>query len=94
MLKTLNMSQSFKRNINIQYTKFKAKNYSIAAYEIEPIWAIFFDGLSELEFHEENIYWCRKILEDERLCDSPERLYAIYIIAKSFYNFEIRRKIS
>ena len=90
----LDLAKNIKEESTFQkehrYRKFKAKNHTIAAHEIGPfgIWTIFFDGLNMLDFHEESIYWCSKILEDVRLCDSPERLYALYIIAKSFYGLE------
>ena len=34
-----------------RYTKFKAKNHTISAHEIRPIWGIFFNGLEDLKFH-------------------------------------------
>ena len=47
-----------------------------------------FNGLYELKLYEECIYWCYKILEDVRLCDSPERSLAFYGIVKSFYDLD------
>ena len=67
-----------------RYKKFKAKNHTIQTHEL-PIWSNFFNQLNELKLHKECIYWCTKMLQDVRLCDSPERLVATYEIVKSFY---------
>jgi len=67
-----------------RYKKFKAKNHTIQAHEVGPIWFHFLVKLNELKFHKECIYWCNKILEDVRLCDSRERSVAICLIATSF----------
>jgi hypothetical protein len=71
-----------------RYTKFKAKNLTILAHEIGPIWGIFINGIEDLKFHNESIYWCRKILDDVRLCDSPQRSLAISVIAEAFYGLD------
>ena len=71
-----------------RYRKFKAKNHTILAHEIRSIWRIFFNGLLNLKFHKESIYWCSRILEDVRLCDSPERSVALYAIAEAFYGLD------
>ena len=76
-----------------RYRKFKDKNNTILAHEIGPIWGIFFKGLDNLKFHKESIYWCSKILEDVRLCESPERSVAIFYIAKSFYALDDFEKV-
>ena len=68
-----------------KYKKFKAKNHTIEIQEIGPIWGNFLHELSELKFHKECIYWCTKILEDVRLCDSTERSIANWVIVRSFY---------
>ena len=68
-----------------RYKKFKAKNHTTIQTHKLPIWYIFLDVLVELKFYKECIYWCYKILEDVRLCDSSERLQAFYTIVISFY---------
>ena len=72
-----------------RYKKFKAKNHIIQSHELNyNIWGGFFHGLLVLKFHKECIYWCTKILEDVRLCDSYERSSAIYFIVKSFHGLD------
>jgi len=71
-----------------KYKKFKAKNHTIEIQEIGPIWGNFLHELSELKFHKECIYWCTKILEDVRLCDSTERSIANWVIVRSFYGLD------
>ena len=47
----LNLAENIKNESIFQkehrYTKFKAKNVTISAHEIRPIWGIFFDGLKQ-----------------------------------------------
>ena len=76
-----------------RYKKFKAKNHTINQAHELPILGRFFHGLNELKFHKEIIYWNKKILEDVRLCESPERSVAIFYIAKSFYALDDFEKV-
>ena len=72
-----------------RYKRFKANSHTIQAHEIRPIWfKQFFAELIRLKFYKECMYWCNKILEDVRLCDSPERSLAFYGIVKSFYDLD------
>ena len=72
-----------------RYKKFKAKNHIIEIHKLNlHIWGRFFEELLQLKFHKECIYWCTKILEDVRLCDSSERSSAIYIIVASFHGLD------
>ena len=72
-----------------RYKKFKAKNHIIQTHELNlNIWGNFFGELLELKFHRECIYWCTKILEDVRLCDSSERSYAIYVLVASHHSLD------
>ena len=66
-----------------RYKKFKAKNHTIQNFGF-CFWFDFFSRLAELKFYKECIYWCNKILEDVRLCDSRERSVAICLIVTSF----------
>ena len=66
-----------------RYKKFKAKNHTIQNFGF-CFWFDFFSELAELKFYKECIYWCNKILEDVRLCDSRERSVAICLIVTSF----------
>ena len=67
-----------------QYKRFKANNHTIQVH----VQFIFFIELIRLKFYKECIYWSNKILDDVRLCDSPERLLAIYGFVKSFYDLD------
>ena len=71
-----------------RYKKFKAKNHTIEILEFGPIWGNFLKELSDLKFHKECIYWCTKILEDVRMCDSTERSMANWVIVRSFYGLD------
>jgi len=66
-----------------RYKKFKSKNHTIQIFGF-CFWFDFLVKLNELEFYKECIYWCNKILEDVRLCDSRERSVAICLIVTSF----------
>ena len=66
-----------------RYKKFKAKNHTIQNFGF-CFWFKFFSKLAGLKFYKECIYWCNKILEDVRLCDSHERSAAICLIVTSF----------
>ena len=68
-----------------RYKKFKAKNDTIHDYEFL-LWQDFLKGLRALNFHIESIYWCSKILDDVRLCDSSLRSLAMSFIATSSYD--------
>ena len=96
LVKELNELLEFAKNIKDEsvfqqehrYKRFKANNQTILVHEIRPIWFNFFIELIRLKFYKECIFWSNKILEDVRLCDSPERSLAFYGIVKSFYDLD------
>ena len=67
-----------------RYKKFKAKNHTIQSHEIKSIIVLFGGGLLELEYYKECIYWCKQVIHDVRLCDSPERSVALFCIVRAF----------
>ena len=84
----LDLAKDFKDESVFQqknrYKKFKAKNHTIQSHEIKSIIVLFGGGLLELEYYKECIYWCLKVIQDVRLCDSPERSVALFCIVRSF----------
>ena len=66
-----------------QYKKFKAKTRTATIQDYFSITPLV-KGLWRLEFYRECIYWCKKIIEDNRLCDIWQRFFAFTIILLSF----------
>ena len=66
-----------------QYKKFKAKNNGRKLHKELTHLA---DGLMDLKFHEECIYWSHKIFEDLRISDKEDRHTVLNTLIFSYYN--------
>ena len=67
-----------------RYKKFKDK------YNVDMVVCLPFlvEGLIEISFYNESVFWCQKILEDIRFCDKQFRLCAFQSMTESFYHLE------
>ena len=66
-----------------QYKKFKAKH---SGRKVQDELRYLANGLMELRFHEECIYWSHKLFEELRISDKKERSTIISILIGSYYN--------
>ena len=62
-----------------QYKRFKAKTRTATIQDYFSITPLV-KGLWRVEFYRECIYWCKKIIEENRLCDIWHRFFAFTII--------------
>ena len=68
-----------------QYKKFKAKNIGRKLHKELTHLA---DGLMDLKFYEECIYWSHKIFEDLRILDKEDRHTVFNTLIFSYYNLK------
>ena len=66
-----------------QYKKFKAKYNHVN--EIVIFLSSFVGDLYGCKFYKESIYWCKRVIQDFRICDKGIRLNALVVIVRSFY---------
>ena len=67
-----------------RYKKFKDK-YNVDMVVCLPVLV---EGLIEISFYNESVFWCQKMLEDIRFCDKEFRLIAFQSMTESFYHLE------
>ena len=66
------------------YKKFKAKT---KAQDYDSLGDLV-TGLCDIGFYKESIWWCKRILEDNRLCDKLARLFAFHTLLISYNDLQ------
>ena len=85
LAKLTNDESAFQQNH--RYRKFKAQyiNIEICVQMIQ--------GLEEIKFLNESVFWCQKVLENSRVGEKDFKWVALAMITQSFYGLEKYEKV-